>query len=72
MELRLVKRKSLFPVDSELFAGKEKMLGGLQSVRGQTLAFLKDTRNRDLSAYYWPHPTGSHSLAPIKFDIQNS
>ena len=31
------------------------MLADLQSVRGRTLAFLEDTGNRDLSAYYWPH-----------------
>jgi len=55
VELRLVKRTTPIPIDSELFASKEIMLAELESVRGRTLAFLEDTRNRDLSAYDWPH-----------------
>jgi len=55
VELRLVKRKTPIPIDSELFASKEMMLADLRSVRGLTLALLEDTRDRDLSAYYWPH-----------------
>jgi len=55
VELRLVKRKTPIPIDAESFAGKEIMLADLRSVRGRTLAFLEDTRDRDLSAYYWPH-----------------
>jgi DinB superfamily len=56
VEKRLVRRKSPIPIDAELLAGKETMLAELRSVRGRTLLFLDETRDRDLSVYYWPHP----------------
>jgi DinB superfamily len=56
VEKRLIRRKSPIPIDAELFASKEAMLAELRSVRGRTLSFLDETRHRDLSAYYWPHP----------------
>jgi len=37
-------------------ADKETMLAELRSVRERTLAFLEETRHRDLSAYSWRHP----------------
>jgi len=56
VERRLIRRKSPIPIDAHLFASKEAMLAELRSVRGRTLSFLDETRNRDLSVYYWPHP----------------
>jgi len=55
VELRLIRRKSPIPLEPELFAvSKETMLAELRSVRERTLAFLEETHDRNLSAYYWP------------------
>ncbi len=55
-EVRLVRLKSPIPVDTEMVRDKEAMLAALREVRGRSLAFLEETRGRDLSEYYWPHP----------------
>jgi DinB family protein len=56
VEARLIRRKSPIPLNRELLGGKESMLGELREVRGRTLAFLDETKRRDLSAYGWRHP----------------
>jgi uncharacterized damage-inducible protein DinB len=56
VEGRWIRRKSPIPIDQQLLANKETMLAGLRGVRERTLAFLNETRERDLSVYYWPHP----------------
>jgi DinB family protein len=56
VEARLIRRKTPIPVSPELVREKEAMLGELREVRGRTLVFLKETRNRDLSVYGWRHP----------------
>ena len=56
VEARLVRRKTPIPLDPELVREKEAMLAGLREVRERTLAFIDETRARDLSAYRWPHP----------------
>jgi DinB family protein len=56
VEARLIRRKTPIPVSLELVREKEAMLGELLDVRGRTLAFLKQTAKRDLSAYGWRHP----------------
>lgn len=56
VEARLIRRKTPIPVDPQLIREKEAMLGELGDVRGRTLAFLEETKNRDLSLYCWPHP----------------
>ncbi|HEY1422538.1 MAG TPA: DinB family protein [Candidatus Acidoferrum sp.] len=56
VETRWIRRKSPIPLDQELLANKETMLAGLRGVRERTLAFLDETRERDLSVYYWRHP----------------
>ncbi len=56
VEARLIRRKTPVPLNLELVREKEAMLGELRDVRGRTLAFLNETRNRDLSAYGWRHP----------------
>jgi hypothetical protein len=38
-----------------LIGDKEQMLGELRAARERTLAFLEETKCRDLSAYCWPH-----------------
>jgi len=40
----------------EIAAGKEDMLADLREARERTLAFLDETKGRDLSGYCWPHP----------------
>lgn len=63
VESRLIKRKSPIPLDLELLANKETMVAALRGVRERTLAFLEETRGRELSAYCWPHPF----LGPLNF-----
>jgi uncharacterized damage-inducible protein DinB len=56
VESRLFRRKSPPALAPEEVAGKEDMLAELREVRERTLAFLDETKARDLSAYRWPHP----------------
>ncbi|MGB7283473.1 MAG: DinB family protein [Candidatus Acidiferrum sp.] len=55
-EVRLIRLKSPIPVDPQLLRDKEAMLAELREVRERSVAFLEETRGRDLSAYCWPHP----------------
>jgi hypothetical protein len=56
VEVRLLRRKTPIPLDPQLVQHKEAMLADLRALRERTLAFLDETRDRDLSPYYWPHP----------------
>jgi hypothetical protein len=56
VESRIVKRKSPLPQDAELVCEKEEMLAGLRAARERTLAFIEETRGRDLSVYCYRHP----------------
>ena len=56
VEARVVRRKSPIPLDPGLVQAKEAMLAELRNVRERSLAFLDETKNRDLSVYCWPHP----------------
>lgn len=56
VQSRLIRRKSPIPVDPEMLHDKQDMLAELREVRGRTLAFLEETRSRDLGEYFWPHP----------------
>ena len=57
VEARVVRRKvPAIVTPSTKLAAKETMLAELQSVRERTLAFLEETRHRDLRAYGWRHP----------------
>jgi DinB superfamily len=55
VESRLIRRKTPIPLDASLVGNKEEMLAELRGVRECTLAFMEETRGRDLSAYCWPH-----------------
>lgn len=55
VEARIIRRKSPIPLDPSLIGDKEEMLGELRAARERTLAFLDETKTRDLSAYRWPH-----------------
>ena len=56
VESRLFRRKSPSALAPEEVGGKEDMLAQLREVRERTLAFLDETKGRDLSTYRWPHP----------------
>jgi hypothetical protein len=56
VESRVVRRKSPIPVTAESLHDKEKMLAELRDARERSLAFLEETRHRELDAYLWRHP----------------
>jgi uncharacterized damage-inducible protein DinB len=56
VEARLIRRKTPIPLDPELVREKETMLAELRDVRERTLAFVDETKGRDLSKYRWRHP----------------
>jgi len=56
VESRLVRRKSPIPVDPASLSSKEEMLAELRQARERSLAFVEETRHRQLGAYYWLHP----------------
>jgi hypothetical protein len=56
VEARVIRRKSPIPLDPAMLGEKEEMLAELREVRERTLAFIEETRGRDLSVYRWPHP----------------
>jgi hypothetical protein len=55
VEARVIRRKSPIPLDGELMGDKEEMLAELRAARERSLAFLDETKERDLSVYRWPH-----------------
>jgi len=55
VEFRLIRRKTPIPLDPQLVGEKEEMLAKLREVRGRTLAFMEETKGRDLSRYHRPH-----------------
>ena len=56
VESRLVKRKSPIPIEAEALRPKEDMLAELREARERSLAFLEETKHRELGAYLWKHP----------------
>jgi len=57
VEARLIRQKSPVPLDPEMIKEKETMLAALREVRERTLAFLDETKGRNLSEYRWRHPS---------------
>ena len=55
-EIRIIKLKAPLYLQPALSETKEETLGKLRAVREDTLAFLNETKQRDLSAYRWHHP----------------
>ena len=55
-EIRFVRMKTPVPIDPQLVREKEIMLSEMRELRGRTLAFLEETKGRDLRAYRWRHP----------------
>ena len=56
VEARLFRRKSPTPLDGQIFGEKDEMLAELRGVRERTLAFIEETKGRDLLRYWMPHP----------------
>ena len=56
VEARLIRLKTPIPLDPELVGEKETSLAELREIRERTLAFVDETKSRDLSQYYWRHP----------------
>lgn len=56
VERRFPRVKSPVVVDPELLGNKEETLAELRAIRGRTLAFLDETKGRDLGDYRWKHP----------------
>jgi hypothetical protein len=55
-EIRVVKLNAPPYLNPTQSGTKEETLGKLRAAREDTLAFLKETQQRDLSAYRWRHP----------------
>jgi uncharacterized damage-inducible protein DinB len=55
VERRWIRRKAPLPLLPELVGKKEDMLAESREVRERTLAFLEETKGRDLSLYRWAH-----------------
>jgi hypothetical protein len=55
VEARVIRRKTPIPLDPALVRHKEEMLADFRAARERTLAFIDETRSRDLSAYRWKH-----------------
>jgi uncharacterized damage-inducible protein DinB len=56
VESRWIRRKAPMPVEPQMLRDKEVMLAELRTVRERSLAFLEETRGRDLRDYCWEHP----------------
>ena len=56
VEARLIKQKAPVAVSPEILEEKETMLAGLREMRERTLAFLEETKGRNLAEYRWRHP----------------
>ena len=56
VETRVIRRKAPRLVEPQVVSEKEDMLAELRQVRERTLAFIKETMERDLSKYRMSHP----------------
>ena len=56
VETRVIRLRTPKWLDVQTIHEKEEMLAELRGVRERTLAFIEETRGRDLSKYSTPHP----------------
>ena len=56
VEARVIRRKAPAIVEPQMAGKKEETLAELRGVRERTLAFIEETRGRDLSKYNFRHP----------------
>jgi len=55
VERRVIRRQAPAALEPQVVGGKEEMLAELRGVRERTLAFIEETRGRNLSRYNMPH-----------------
>jgi uncharacterized damage-inducible protein DinB len=55
-EARLIRMKSPIPINNAALGSKEDMLAELREARERSLAFLDETKHRELGVYLWRHP----------------
>jgi uncharacterized damage-inducible protein DinB len=55
VEARVIRRKAPSALEPQMAGEKEEMLAELRGVRERTLAFIEETRGRDLGRYLMPH-----------------
>jgi uncharacterized damage-inducible protein DinB len=55
VESRVIRRKAPSAVEPQIVSEKEEMLAEFRAVRERTMAFIEETRGRDLSKYNMPH-----------------
>jgi len=55
-EARVIRRKAPAAVEPRMVGDKEEMLAELREARERTLAFIEETKGRDLGKYNMPHP----------------
>jgi len=56
VESRVIRRRAPEALEPQNVCEKEEMLAELRGVRERTLAFIEETRGRDLSKYNMSHP----------------
>jgi len=56
VESRIIRRKSPVPINEDALREKEAMLAELREARERSLAFLEETKHRELGDYRWKHP----------------
>jgi DinB superfamily len=56
VERRLIRIKTPVPVEPGMLRDKEEMLAEVRTVRERSIAFLEETRSRNMSGYIWKHP----------------
>lgn len=56
VESRAIRRKAPEALEPQTVCDKEEMLAELRGMRERTLAFIEETRGRNLSVYSMPHP----------------
>jgi uncharacterized damage-inducible protein DinB len=56
VERRVIRRKAPEALEPQTVGDKEEVLAELRGVRERTLAFIEETRGRNLSRYNMPHP----------------
>jgi uncharacterized damage-inducible protein DinB len=55
VEARMIRLKTPIATDTQIVREKEEMLAELRQVRERTLAFIEETKGRDLKEYSMPH-----------------
>lgn len=56
VESRWIRRRAPTSVEPQMLSDKEAMLAELRAVRERSLAFLEETKGRNMREYCWKHP----------------